>query len=47
MQTNTEKVTYESHITVDGSRDGMLKFEYEMKKLGIKVIHVGNGFPDD
>ena len=25
MQTNTEKVTYESHITVDGSRDGMLE----------------------
>ena len=45
MQTNTEKVTYESHITIDGSRDGMIKFEYEMRKLGIKVIHVGNGFP--
>lgn len=26
MQTSTEKVTYESHITVDGSRDGMIPF---------------------
>ena len=24
MQTSTEKVTYKSHITVDGSRDGMI-----------------------
>lgn len=45
MQTNTEKVTYESHITVDGDREGLILFEKRVRDMGMKVIHVGNGYP--
>ena len=45
MNTRNDKVVYESHITVDGSEEGLRLFKARMKECSIKVIKVGNGFP--